>query len=156
MQTFPVDIEPEQIVRWVIAERQAAPSKYRAIARRAKEVREMPTRKELRLGDAERDDLGEVATVATLQIAPVSPNEDWRLTITVEDEIGPPIPDEGAEAEAEEEEIDIAAFYDEFIRSGRGNATVVAEAESPAAKARMMRLLGDIERDHHAQHRKEA
>lgn len=64
--------------------------------------------------------------------------------------------DEGAEAEAEEEKIDIAAFYDEFIRSGRGNATVIAEAERPAAKARMTRLLGDIERDHHAQHRKEA
>ena len=66
MQTFPIDIEPEQIVRWVIAERQAAPSKYRAIARRAKEVCEMPTRKELRLGDAERDALSEVATVTTL------------------------------------------------------------------------------------------
>jgi hypothetical protein len=156
MQTFPVEIEPEQIVRWVIAERQAAPSKYRAIARRAKEVREMPAGKELRLGDAECDDLSEVASVASVQIAPIFPNKDWRLTITVEDEIGPPIPDEGAEAEAEEEEIDIAAFYEEFIRSGWGNATVIAEAESPAAKARMMRLLGDIERDHHAQHRKEA
>ena len=86
----------------------------------------MPTRKEFRIGDAERDDLSKVATVATLQIAPVPPNDDWRLTITVEDEVGPTIPDEGAEAE--EEEIDMTAFYDEFIRSGRGNATVVAEA----------------------------
>ena len=89
------------MVRWVIAERKAAPSKYRAIARRTKEVREIPTRKELRLGDAERDDLSEVATVATLQIAPLAPNEDWRLTIH-RGRIGPPTPDEGAEVEAEE------------------------------------------------------
>lgn len=76
MQSFPVDIEPEQIVRWAIAERQAAPSKYRAIARRAKEVREIPTRKEIAARRAERDDLSEVAPVTTLQIAPVSPNKD--------------------------------------------------------------------------------
>lgn len=149
MQTYPIDIEPEQIVRWIIAERRATPSKFRAVARRTTEARELPTRKELRLGDEERADLSEVATVATLQIAPARPSDGWLMTVVVEDEIGPPMPDETVATEAEQE-IDVDAFYDEFIRSSRGNATVVAEVEGRAAKARVTRLLANIERNRHA------
>ena len=38
-------------------------------------MREIPTRKEFHLGDEEREDLSEVATVATLEIAPRHTNE---------------------------------------------------------------------------------
>jgi hypothetical protein len=149
MQTYPIDVEPEQIVDWIMAESRVAPSEFRVSARRAIEPRELPTRKEFRLGEEERDDLSEIATVGTLQIAPAHAADGWLLTIVVEDEFGPRILDE-SEATEEEQEIDVAAFYDLFIRPGRGNANVFAEVEGPAAKARLTRLINNIERDRHA------
>jgi hypothetical protein len=65
MQTYPVDTDPEQIVRWVIAEHQVSPSTLKTVARRTTEVQEIPARRELHLGDEEREDLSEVTTVAT-------------------------------------------------------------------------------------------
>jgi len=152
MQTYPIDIEPEQIVRWIIAERRAAPSKFRIVARRNLEPRELPAGKELRLGEEERADLSETATVATLQIAPDHPSDGWLLTVVVENEIGSPASDEGETTE-EEQDIDVDVFYEEFIRPGRGNANVFAEAEGPAGKARLSRLINNIERDRHASDR---
>jgi hypothetical protein len=148
METYPVDLDAGQILRWVMAEQQTAPSTFRIIARRATEVREIPARKELHLGDEEREDLREIATVATLEIAPFHSHDGWRLTIVVEDEAGPQIPERGA-AIGGEEEIDLGAFYKEFIRPGRGNANVTAEVEDSTAKARMTGLLDSIETNRH-------
>ena len=89
MESFPVDIDAEQIVRWIIAEQAAAPSTFKTTARRTTEVREIPARREFHLGDEEREDLSEVATIATLEIAPAHASDGWLLTVTVEDEIGP-------------------------------------------------------------------
>ena len=94
MQTYPIEVEPEQIIHWLMVERQVAPSELRVSARRAIETRELPTRKEFRLGEEERDDLSEIATVGTLQIAPAHAAEGWLVTIVVEDEFGPRILDE--------------------------------------------------------------
>lgn len=148
MQIYPIEIEPEQIVRWIIAEHRAAPSKFKIAARRATETHELPTRKELRLGDEERDDLSETATVATLEIASSRPTDGWLLTVKVEDEIGPRMADETTMGE-EEQEIDIGAFYNDFIRPGRGNANAIAEVDGAAAKARLTRMLQDIETNRH-------
>jgi hypothetical protein len=148
MQDYPIDIEPEQVVRWIIAEHQVAPSKFKVVARRHLETRELPARKELRLGDEERADVSETATVVTLQIAPAHPNDGWLLTVVVEDEIGSPGSDEDETTE-EEQDVDVDAFYEEFMLPGRGNANVFAEAEGPAGKARLTRLINDIERDRH-------
>ncbi len=41
MESFPVDIDAEQIVRWVMAEQAAAPSTFKTTARRTTEVREI-------------------------------------------------------------------------------------------------------------------
>lgn len=148
MQTYPVDLDPEQIVRWAIAERQATPTTLRMLARRAVEVRDIPIRKEYHLGDEEREDLSEVATIATLEITPAHANDGWRLTVEVEDEAGPRVsggPDIAADAA-----IDPEAFYNEFLRRGRGIANVTAEVDSDAAKARLTRLLEIIEKNRHA------
>jgi hypothetical protein len=48
---------------------------------------------------------------------------------------------------AAERQIDLGAFYHEFIRPGRGNATITAEVEGPAAKARLTYLLETIEKN---------
>lgn len=150
MESFPVDIDPGQVVRWVMAERDTttAPG-LKTIARRLTEVREIPGRREFHLGDEEREDLSEVATVATLEIAPAHKRDGWLLTVTVEDEIGPRAAGDGAEIEAEQQ-IDLGTFYNEFIRPGRGIANVVAEADSPSGRLNVTRLLETIERNQHA------
>jgi predicted Zn-dependent peptidase len=47
-----------------------------------------------------------------------------------------------------DEQIDLHAFYDEFIRPGRGIANVVAEVEDDAAEADLNKLLSSIEESH--------
>jgi hypothetical protein len=148
MRSYPVDIDPEQVVRWIMAERQATPSTFLTIARRSTEVREIPTETKYRLGDQEREDLSEVATVATLEIAPIHASDGWRLTVIVEDEAGPRMADDDAGIDGEEE-LELSTFYEEFIHSGRGSASVVVEAADPAAEARVTRLLKGIETDRH-------
>jgi hypothetical protein len=148
MQTYPLDIDPKQLVRWIKAECEAAPSTFRITARRAREVRAIPGGKETHLGDAEREDLSEIATIGTLEIAPVHASDGWLLSVVVEDEIGPRISDGDVEPGAEQQ-IDLGAFYNDFIRPGRGTANVTADVADPAAKARVTRLLNEIETDRH-------
>jgi len=152
METYPIEIDPEQIVDWIMAERLVAPNEFRVSASRAIETRELPTKKEVRLGEVERDDLIEVAAIGTLQIAPAHATEGWRITILVEDEFGPRSLDE-SEASEEEQEIDVAAFYDSFIRPPRGNASATAEVENSDAEKHLNRLLKDIELDRHGSSR---
>jgi hypothetical protein len=149
MRTYPLDIDPMQVVRWIMAEQQAAPSRFRIIARRTSEVRDIPVRKELHLGDEEREVLSEVDTIATLEIAPPHAADGWLLTVEVEDEAGPRLPERGPPAEGEEP-IDLRRFYDEFIRPGRGIANVVAEVENDTAELRLNELISSIEKDRHA------
>jgi hypothetical protein len=137
-----------------MAERRAAPLTFTAIARRGTAPRDLPAQRELRLGDQEREELTEIATIASLEIAPVHAGDGWRLTVVVEDEAGPRIPEEGAAEEGEEEEIDLDAFYDEFIRPGRGSANVVAEFENPAGERHLADLLRTIERNRHGPDRR--
>lgn len=149
METYPVDIDPAQIVRWVMAERRVAPSTLTTVARRTAEVRPIPARRELHLGDEEREDLSEIATIATLEITPVHAGDGWCLTVTVEDEAGPQLPEKGPMPE-EEQQLDLETFYKEFIRPGRGSATAVAEVENAEAKMHIDRLLATIEKNRHA------
>jgi hypothetical protein len=144
MRTYPVDIDPGQLVRWIIEENKTAPTRFRTLARRAAEVREIPTRRDLHLGDEEREDLSEVDTVATLEIAPAHASQGWLLTIVVEDEAGPRLPDKRPLV-AGEEQIDLHTFYNEFIRSGRGVANVEAEVADDAAEVHVEQLVASIE-----------
>ena len=149
MQSYSVDIDPQQIVRWITAEHKAAPSKYKITARRSVEPRELPGRKELRLGDDERDTMSETATIATLQIAPARPSDGWLLTIVIEDEIGPSASEGTETVDEEEQEIDVDVFQEEFLNPGRGNANVIAEVTGPSGKTRLTRILNNIEKNRH-------
>jgi hypothetical protein len=148
MRTYPVDIDPQQVVRWILEEHARDPARFRISARRMAEVREIPIRPELHLGDEEREDLTEVDTIAALEIAPAYAHDGWLLTVVVEDEGGPQLPDRRPLAESEEQ-IDVRTFYNEFIRPGRGIANVEAEAEDEAAEARLNQLIGNIEENRH-------
>ncbi|MCK3779412.1 hypothetical protein MZK49_22170 [Ensifer sesbaniae] len=134
MEPYAVDIDPKQIVRWIRDEDHATPDKFRIVAGRTSEHRAIPL-DDARLGDEEREDLTEIATVATLEIAPVPASDGWVLTVTVEDEIGPRPAGGGMR------EIDITSFYDQFLRTGRGTASVGAEVDGAEGEARLNRLL---------------
>jgi hypothetical protein len=149
MQTYPVDIDPKQIVQWLLAEHETVRGGLRIQARRSIETRDIPVRRELHLGDEEREDLSEVITIATLEVAPVHAGDGWLLRVVVEDEVGPRGPDRAAGVE-DDEQIDLGMFYSQFIRPQRGTATVVAEVENSAAEAHLSHLLSAIERDQHA------
>jgi hypothetical protein len=145
-EILPLDIDPEQIVRWLRAEHEAGTSAFKIAGRRKSELRDLPVKREAHLGDAEREDLSEVATVATLEIAPKRTDDGWLLTITAEDELGPRLLDEAGEGE---QDIDLDTFYGNYIRRGGGAVSVNAEVEDSAAKARLDHLLREIETNRH-------
>lgn len=149
MESYPLDIDPGQVVRWVRAECEAAPSSLRVTARRSREVREIPLRQESHLGDQEREELSEIDTIATLEIAPAHAGEGWLLSVVVEDEAGPRL-SEGGETAATEQQIDLGTFDKEFIRPGRGIANVIAAVEDESARTHVTRLVDAIETNRHA------
>jgi hypothetical protein len=112
------------------------------------EVREIPVRGELHLGDEEREDLSEMDTVATLEIAPQHASDGWLMTVVVEDEAGPHLLDKRPLA-ASGQQIDLETFYSEFIRPGRGVANVEAEVADEAAEARVALLVSSVEANRH-------
>jgi hypothetical protein len=148
MYTCEVDVEPEQIVKWVMAEHEATPAAFRIAARQTAEMREIPEKREYHLGDEEREDLSEVAVDATLEIRPEHSEDGWLLRVVVEDELGPRV---GYRQTAlpSEQAIDIGSFYQQFLRRGRGTATVVAEVDDSAAEHRVRRLLDDVTVNRH-------
>jgi hypothetical protein len=116
-------------------------------------VREVPPQRELHVGVEEREDLSEIATIATLEIAPAHAADGWLLRVIIEDEIGPTISEMTSAAE---QKIDLGTFYHEFIRPGRGSANITAEVEGPAAKARLDYLLQTVEKDSHRSEQRSA
>ncbi len=149
MASYPVDIDAGQVVRWLKVETDVAPSELRISAKRSTVVQDIPARSEIHLGDVEREDLNEVETIATLEIAPAHASEGWLLSVVVEDELGPRLANGDAGAETEQT-IDLGTFAKQFIRPGRGTASVTAEVQDAAAKARLDELLNAIETNRHA------
>jgi hypothetical protein len=146
--TYPIDIDPEQIVRWLVAEQKATPSLFRFDARVVSEVREIPSSLEYHLGDEERENLSEVDTIATLEVRPAHPSEGWTLTVTVEDEAGPRITNQEI-GTGSERRIDLGSFYHHFIRAGRGIATATAEVQDVGGERHLKELLDAILMDRH-------
>ena len=99
-------------------------------------------------GDEEREDLNDEVTVAQLVITPSHAGEGWRIVVSVEVELEPIARGEDS-AEEEPVPIDLDTFYLDFIRSGRGTASVAAEAESTEAEAYLERLVHTIETNIH-------
>ena len=56
VETCPIDVEPKQLVRWLIADRQGAVPKFEVFASSVGETRDPPLRKELRIDDEVRED----------------------------------------------------------------------------------------------------
>lgn len=146
MESYPIDIDPDQVVRWLLAEQATGTLPVWINALQHSEIREIDTQQDIRLSDEERDGLSEAATVAMLEIVPRRASEGWRLTIVVEDEAGPRMVGAGS---GEERPIDLGAFHRRYLRPDRGTVSLTAEVEDSDGKAHLDRLLRTIETNSH-------
>lgn len=148
METYPVDLEAEQIVLWLMDE--AHLRAFDLLVRTTRSYRRtaLGAAEDGRLGDTEREDLGESSAVGLVEVRPRHRPSLWALRIRVADDIGPGLPDDEPVPEGEEE-VDLATFYEEFIKADRGLAEVNAEAESPGAKGSLTRVLDAMREDRH-------
>ena len=148
MQTIPIEIDPGQLVHWLEVECAIAPSSFKITGSRSTSTADIPIRSELHLGDSEREDLSEVDSIGTLEITPAYDSGGRKMTVIVEDEVGPRLLD-GSAGDWPEQAIDLGTFAKEFIRSGRGTANVFAELQDAAAVDRVQQLITAIEADRH-------
>ena len=143
MQTIPIEIDPGQLVHWLEVECAIAPSSFKITGSRLTSTADIPIRRELHLGDSEREDLSEVDSIGTLEITPAYDSGGRKMTVIVEDEVGPRLLD-GSAGDWPEQAIDLGTF-----RSGRGTANVFAEVQDAAAVDRVQQLISTIEADRH-------
>lgn len=143
MRTYPIDLEPEQVVQWLLGEGHVEDNRLSVRATRFFETGALDGGQSRRLGDEEREEIGEVVEVGLLEVRPRLHSDRWALRLRVADDIGPRTPEDEA-VPAEEEEIDLAAFREEFLRGDRGLPELTGEARDEAAEADLDRLLQTI------------
>ena len=148
LETYPVDIAPEQIVRWLMVEGRLHAFDLLVSATRSFEPGALTGGASRRLGEEEREEVSEVSEVGLLEVMPRQRPHIWTLRVRVEDDIGPRLPEDEPVPEAEEE-LDLPTFYEEFIKADRGLTEVSVEVDSPAAKASFNRVLDAILTDRH-------
>ena len=147
METYPVDLEASQIVRWLIDEERRGTLQLRVTTTRSYAV-EALEKADLDQIAEEVEDLNDILAIGTLEVRPPVSKNGWMLRIRVEDRIGPRVP-EDEDAPEEEEEIDLQTFEADFILPGRGTADISLEAEDAHAKASFTRLLNHMLRNEH-------
>lgn len=148
METYSIDIAPEQVVRWLMVEGRLHAFDLLVNATRSFEPGELTGGVSRRLGEEEREEVSEIAEVGLLEVMPRQKPHIWTLRVRVEDDIGPRLPEDEPVPDTEEE-LDLPTFYEEFIKTDRGLAEVSVEVDSPAAKASFNRVLDAILTDRH-------
>ncbi len=148
MKSFPVDVDPAQIVQWLLAEEREGRRDYNIYAARSYSWEPAPDTADFRLGDEEQEDVDQVTAIGHLEIAPPAKGDGWTLRLRAEDALGPRTP-EDEPVPSGEEEIDLATFEEQFIRPQRAMMEVEGEARDANAKRRLQRLLQAIETDRH-------
>jgi hypothetical protein len=148
VETYPVDIAPEQVVRWLMVEGRLHAFDLLVTATRSYQIGELSGGRSARLDEEMREETTELSEIGLLEVMPRQKPHIWTLRIRVEDDIGPRLPEDEPVPETEEE-LDLPTFYEEFIKADRGVAEVSLDAESPAAKAQATRVLNAILTDQH-------
>ena len=148
VETYPVDIAPEQVVRWLMAEGRLHAFDLLVSATRSFAPGELTGGESGTLGEEEREEVSEISEVGLLEVMPRQKPHIWTLRVRVEDDIGPRLPEDEPVPETEEE-LDLPTFYEEFIKADRSLAEVSVEVDSPAAKASFNRVLEAMLTDRH-------
>lgn len=148
MEPIIVDIEPRQIVHWLLDEERIKAFDLLVTATRSYEREELAPGEERQLGEAEAEELSEINEVGLLEVMPRKEPSRWTLRLRVTDDIGPRMP-EDEPVPTEDEEIDLATFNEEFVVADRGFTEVSAEAQDRAASAELTRLVEAIVENRH-------
>jgi len=154
MESIAIDLAPEQIVRWLMDENRRDACDLLINATRSYRTGELSDEERGSLDDGEEAGLSESCEVGILEVRPRREPHRWVLRIRVEDDIGPRVPEDESVVE-EEEEIDLDAFYEEFIKGNRGTAEATAEVDGAAGKASINEFLGAMLKDLHGRTRRE-
>ncbi len=151
MEIYSVEMDPEQVVRWLMVERRRGSPGLRIEAWRGCEVQPLMDGSAVPMADEDLDDLQDKRAVAILDVSPVH-DEGWHLSISVSEEFTSDDEDEAQSAEIadEGEPISLEDFYDDFLRADRGTAIISAEIEGPEGETHLSRLLASIETNVHA------
>lgn len=148
METYPVDVDAEQVVLWLLDEQRLHAFDLLVRTTRSYQRSALGESEDSRLGDTEREDLGENFEVGLVEVMPRHKPSLWTVRIRVTDDIGPGLPDEEPVPPGEEE-IDLPTFYDEFIKADRGLGEVSAEVEGPGAKGSLTHVLNAMRQNLH-------
>jgi hypothetical protein len=149
MTVYPLDVEAEQVVRWLMDQQASNGHDLEIRASRAYTMVENAREQEPTLGDEEKEDLTEVTVTGTLEVVPRHHPDGWVLRMRVEDELAPRSLDDDELPEGEEE-IDLAAFNELFVLPQTGTSFVEAEAGTPEDWERFQVLLAEILTNRHA------
>jgi len=149
MVSYSLDVDAVQVVRWLMDETRADRLALSIAARRTYQRETIVNAQQARLGEDETADLGEVTVIGVLEVTPSPLYEGWLLSIRVEDPLSDRLPGDEPSA-VEDEEIDLATFFEQFIESESGVIFVSLEAANDAARARFDALLSAILTDRHA------
>lgn len=153
MESIAIDLAPEQIVHWLLDEDRRDAFDLLINATRSYRVGALSEEERTSLDDTEGGEIGEISEVGHLEVRPRREPHRWVLRVRVEDDIGPRLP-EDEPVPQNEEDIDLATFFEEFIASNRGIADVSAEVEGPAAKASLNHILREMTMDWHMRKRR--
>jgi hypothetical protein len=147
METYSVDLEASQIVRWLIEEQRRGTLQLNVTATRTYVVEALEKADLDQIGE-EGEDLNDILAIGTLEVGPPAGKNGWVLRVRIEDRIGPRLSDD-EDAPEGGEELDLQTFEADFIVPQRGAAEVLLEAEDAQAKARFTRVFNHMLRNEH-------
>ena len=87
METYPVDLEASQIVRWLIEEQRRGTLQLNVMATRSYVVEALEKADLDQIGE-EGEDLSDILAIGMLEVSPPAAKDGWVLRIRVEDRIG--------------------------------------------------------------------
>ena len=147
VETYPIDLEASQIVRWLIDEQRRGTLQVNVAATRSYVVEAFERADLAQMGE-DAADLNDVLAIATLEVRSAGGKNSWVLRIRVEDRVGPRLP-EDEDAPDGEEGIDLQTFEADFIKPDPDAAEVTLEAENAHAKANFTKLFNHMLRNEH-------
>lgn len=149
MPEYPIEIAPEQILKWIKAELAVRPKEFDVRAER--DFKTAGDIDEESVGMDEDMELEAVTSVGLVEVKPAGRSENWILRIRVEDPFGDHVP-EGRSVGDTAEEIDLATFEELFLSAGdRASVETVLVADTRKTAARVSGLFQDILTDRHTE-----
>ena len=145
---YELDLDVGHLLQWLRDDRLAGSREnLRVRATREYEVEAVADADGAGIG--EDQDIAVPTTIGMLELWPGEMQDPWRLRVRITDAAGSHLPeDESVPDDAEE--IDIEAFYRDFVAPDTGAVSVSLSSETPAGKQSFDRLMSKILTDRHS------